>query len=204
MSEFQTVAWRRSSSWIYSSTGLCFYTFNILLVLFVIAGECPQLLFLYLEIFNNLYFIYQQVVFLVNYYYDQLLYELSVRFSLVDLELSLLLPCLNSFSYVYIFYLWKWNYIWNAFINIYIAYLLWKCSFLPEGLFPNISYCPHQTDVEISPAIKRIIISYPITFWKILYVSGQCPSNLNSCLYIFHIYIYYGNVLSRPSTRFII
>ena len=24
----------------------------------------------------------------------------------------------------------------------------------------------HQTDVEISPAIKRIIISYPITFWK--------------------------------------
>ena len=73
-----------------------------------------------------------------------LLYELSVRFSLVDLELSLLLPCLNSFSYVYIFYLWKWNYIWNAFINIYIAYLLWKCSFLPEGLFPNISYCPHH------------------------------------------------------------
>ena len=30
------------------------------------------------------------------------------------------------------------------FINIYIAYLLWKCSFLPEGLFPNISYCPHH------------------------------------------------------------
>ena len=26
-----------------------FYTFNILLVLFVIAGECPQLLFLYLQ-----------------------------------------------------------------------------------------------------------------------------------------------------------
>ena len=27
------------------------------------------------------------------------------------LLLLLLLPCLNSFSYVYIFYLWKWNYI---------------------------------------------------------------------------------------------
>ena len=91
-------------------TGLCFYTFNILLVLFVIAGECPQLLFLYLEIFNNLYFIYQQVVFLVNYYYDQLLYELSVRFSLVDLELSLLLPCLTNGFINY------WNVFSQAFV----------------------------------------------------------------------------------------
>ena len=118
--------WDRDSS-VYSSTGLCFYTFNILLVLFVIAGECPQLLFLYLEIFNNLYFIYQQVVFLVNYYYDQLLYELSVRFSLVDLELSLLLPCLtNGFI----------NYWMNSAFTYRIKIInnYWKSAFRPVEL----------------------------------------------------------------------
>ena len=36
------------------------------------------------------------ILFYLFYYYDQLLYELSVRFSLVDLELSLLLPYLHS------------------------------------------------------------------------------------------------------------